>query len=70
MAMGVIERGLLFIYVIQDLKGSTTLCGAIVGVTVLFELPIFHYAGAILDYMGHSNALLASFISYTIRVWG
>lgn len=43
--MGVIERGLLFIYVVKDLEGSTTMCGAIVGVTVLTELPIFHYAG-------------------------
>ena len=40
--IGVVER-LLFVYLQNDLKASTTLCGLTVGVTVLFELPIFSY---------------------------
>ena len=44
-AMGLIER-LLFIFIVKDpsiggLGGNASLCGYVVGVTVIFELPIF-----------------------------
>ena len=43
--MGLIER-LLFIFIVKDpsiggLGGNASLCGYVVGVTVIFELPIF-----------------------------
>lgn len=38
----VVEK-FLFVYVLRELGGSQSLCGYSVAVTVLFELPLFHY---------------------------
>ncbi|KAJ1475686.1 major facilitator superfamily domain-containing protein [Baffinella frigidus] len=69
-SMGVIEKGLLFVYLINSLGASTTLCGAVVGVTVIFELPVFHYSHQILDVLGTEGALLISYLTYVIRLVG
>jgi Na+/melibiose symporter-like transporter len=47
--MSVVEN-LIFLY-FEFLGGSNKLCGFTVAVTVLFELPIFHYAPDILKWM-------------------
>jgi MFS family permease len=67
-AVALVER-LLFVYVKNDLEGSTTLCGLSVLVTVLFELPVFHYSAQILDKLGHNGCFLVAYASYSIRVW-
>eukprot|EP01062_Namystynia_karyoxenos_P053238 TRINITY_DN43021_c0_g1_i1.p1 TRINITY_DN43021_c0_g1~~TRINITY_DN43021_c0_g1_i1.p1 ORF type:complete len:549 (+),score=175.27 TRINITY_DN43021_c0_g1_i1:152-1648(+) len=67
--IGVVER-LLFIYVENDLGGNTTLCGLIVLVTVIPELPIFHNAEAIMNRLGIQWCLALSYLSYAIRVAG
>lgn len=69
MAMGIVER-LLFIYVQNDLGGSTFLCGVTILVTVIPEIPIFYYSGLILSTLGESGALIVSYICYIIRVIG
>lgn len=67
-AVALVER-LLFVYIKNDLDGSTTLCGLSVLVTVLFELPVFHYSSKILDTLGHNGCFLVAYASYSIRVW-
>jgi hypothetical protein len=46
------------------------LCGLTVGVTVLLELPIFHYSEVILRTMSHDAMLMVSMLAYIIRVYG
>mmetsp|Transcript_2749 Transcript_2749/g.4471 ORF Transcript_2749/g.4471 Transcript_2749/m.4471 type:complete len:339 (+) Transcript_2749:408-1424(+) len=70
MGMGVIEKGLLFVFMIRDLKASTTLCGACVGVTVLFELPVFQYSEKILQTLGHDGIVSIAYCCYIVRVFG
>ena len=67
--MGTVER-LLFLYLVNDLNASTLLCGVTVGVTVLFELPIFWYAQHFLSVFGHDGMLIISMICFVVRVWG
>jgi hypothetical protein len=69
-SMGIIEKGLLFVYLINDLGASTTLCGAVVGVTVVFELPVFQYSQQILETIGTEGALLTSYVTYVVRLVG
>eukprot|EP01051_Picozoa_sp_SAG22_P014615 SAG22_NODE_1800_length_3543_cov_2.011614_1_plen_368_part_00 len=51
MATGAVE-GLLFLFLKRYLMASTTLCGVSVAVSVVFEIPIFFYAGVILNWSG------------------
>jgi PPP family 3-phenylpropionic acid transporter len=67
--MGTVER-LLFLFMVNDLNASTFLCGLSVGVTVLFELPIFWYAQHLLSILGHDGMLIASMLCFVVRVWG
>lgn len=68
-AMATVER-LLFLYMVNDLKSSTFLCGLSVGVNVLFELPIFWYASSILNALGSDGMFLLSMTCFVIRVYG
>ena len=53
--MSVVES-LIFLY-FEFLGGSTMMCGLTVCVTVLFELPLFHYAPAFLEWLGSTTML-------------
>ena len=68
-AMGVVERGLLFVYLLR-LGASTTLCGLTVGVTVILELPIFWYSGKLLRVLGHDALMCIALFAYSIRANG
>ena len=73
-AIAIVER-LLFIYVMKGvddggLGGDTSLCGYIVGITVIFELPIFYYAKKLLKFPGRDGLYLISMTSYFTRVYG
>jgi len=68
-AMATVER-LLFLYMVNDLKSSTLLCGLSVGVNVLFELPIFWYASQLLSLLGSDGMFLISMVCFVIRVFG
>jgi MFS family permease len=60
----------LFVYLQNDLHASTKLCGLTVGVTVLFELPIFHYSELLLQKVGHDALFATSMAAYVIRAFG
>lgn len=60
----------LFVYLQNNLHASTTLCGYTVGVTVLFEIPIFLYSKFFLRRLGHDVLFLLAMAAYGIRVWG
>lgn len=67
--MSVVEN-LIFLY-FEFLGGSYSMCGITVAVTVLFELPLFHYAPEVLRQL-KSPVWLFQFgcIAYIIRVVG
>ena len=68
-AAAVVER-LLFLYLINDLGASTTLCGLTVLVTVIFEVPLFCFSELLLKRVGHDALFLVSMVAYCIRVYG
>ena len=61
--VGVVER-LLFVYLQNELKGNTALCGLSVGVTVLVEFPIFHYNQKIAQRLGHHGMMMTALFAY------
>ncbi|KAL3763814.1 hypothetical protein ACHAW5_002318 [Stephanodiscus triporus] len=66
--MSVVET-LIFIY-FEFLGGSTMMCGLTVLVTVLFELPLFHFAPDFLERLGSTTMLQLGCLAYIIRVIG
>eukprot|EP01082_Thalassiosira_pseudonana_P015070 g13493.t1 g13493 contig8:808080-809513(+) len=67
--MSVVEN-LIFLF-FEFLGGSNVLCGLTVAVTVLFELPIFHYAPNILAWMGSPKTMFQwGCVAYVVRVLG
>lgn len=68
-AMGLVER-LLFIYVVEVLDGSYTLCGATVFFTVLMEIPIFARASSCITAVGHDAMFCMALACYLPRVIG
>lgn len=60
----------LFVHLEDDLHSSTRLCGYSVGVTVLFELPIFHYSKHLLSTWGHDKLFMIAMVAYIIRAFG
>jgi hypothetical protein len=67
--MSVVEN-LIFLY-FEFLGGSNTLCGLTVAVTVLFELPIFHYASEVLRWMELPVWMFQwGCVAYVVRVIG
>ena len=66
--MSVVES-MIFLY-FEFLGGSTIMCGLTVCVTVLFELPLFHYAPNVLKLLGSAAMLQLACLAYVIRVIG
>lgn len=60
----------LFVYLINELDGSPTLCGLSVACTVIFELPIFQCGAALLKHVGHELMVLGALAAYAVRVYG
>ncbi|CAB9528455.1 Major facilitator superfamily domain containing [Seminavis robusta] len=60
----------LFVFLQNELEASTELCGYTVGVTVLLELPIFHFSDYLLSKLGHDVLFLLSMLAYSTRVIG
>ena len=60
----------LFVYLQNTLDAPTELCGYTVGITVIFELPIFRYSKSLLKSCGHDWLFLIAMSAYTIRVIG
>lgn len=68
-AMSLVDN-FLFVYLQNDLHATTVLCGWTVGVTVLFELPIFWCSKFLLQRVGHDGLFLISLSAYSTRVFG
>ena len=68
MGTSVVES-LIFLY-FETLGGTNAICGLTVVVTVLFEIPIFHYAPQLLAYFGADNMQKIACFAYIIRVIG
>jgi MFS transporter, PPP family, 3-phenylpropionic acid transporter len=67
--MGIVDS-FLFVYLQNQLNASTELCGYSVGVTVLLELPIFHFSDFLLSRLGHDALFILSMLAYSTRVIG
>jgi len=67
--MSVIER-LLFLYIENELHGSTLLCGVTVAITILFELPVFYFAGPLTRKLGRHGMFAVAMVSQTVRLFG
>ena len=59
-------EGMLFL-LLQELHASTLLCGLSVVVTVIFELPIFHYAKSFLAKFGTRKVILLGQAAWVVR---
>lgn len=66
--MSVVEK-LIFLY-FEFLGGSNTMCAVTVVVTVLFEIPLFHYAPDVLRSLGSPRLLQWACVAYVVRVIG
>jgi PPP family 3-phenylpropionic acid transporter len=65
----------LFVYMqasVADggLAASTVLCGQTVGITVVFEIPIFYYAQSLLQWPGRDWLFILAMFAYAVRVYG
>lgn len=61
-------EGMLFL-LLQQMHASTLLCGLSVVVTVLFELPIFHYANKFLEKLGTRYMVLVGQAAWVVRAF-
>lgn len=62
-------ENLIFLF-FEYLGGSNTICGLTVTVTVIFEIPIFHYAPLILREIGPEMMQQIACLAYVTRVFG
>lgn len=69
MGIGVIDK-LLFVYLTTELHASTSFCGLTVMVTVIIEIPLFHYGQKLLHIFGRNNMFTLALGAYIIRVVG
>jgi hypothetical protein len=65
-----IVENLLFLFFDETLGATGTICGLSVVVTVVFEIPIFARAGALLTRFGASRLLCVACLAYSTRVVG
>ena len=66
--MAVVES-LIFLY-FEFLGGDNTMCGVTVIVTVLFEIPLFHFAPNVLRILGTQSVFQLGCLAYVVRVIG
>jgi len=69
MGIGVIDK-LLFVYLTTELQASTSFCGLTVMVTVIIEIPLFHYGQKLLHFFGRNNMFTLALTAYIVRVFG
>ena len=62
-----VVESLIFLY-FESMGGSNAICGLTVVVTVVFEIPIFHYAPRLLEYFGAENLQKIACLTYILRV--
>ena len=64
----ILVEGLVFLYFVEELNLSYLVCGISVIITVLFELPMFHYSERLVQKFGHDWLIMLGLISYSTRV--
>ena len=69
MATSLVE-GLVFLFFVNHLHASNTLCGVSVLITVLFEIPIFAFAPRITKSLSTLQMLLIAHVAYIVRAIG
>lgn len=69
MGTSVVEN-LIFLFFEESLGASNFQCGLTVVVTVIFEIPIFHFAPRILNSVGYQTMQKVACIAYFTRVVG
>ena len=62
-------ESLSFAYFTSVLSAGSTLNGFTVAVTVMFEIPLFHYADTIMGKLGYTNAQVLAMLAYSTRVY-
>jgi len=67
--MSVVEN-MLFIFLAHKFGASGLLMGLSVGMTVLFEIPIFHFTEAIILRVGCTWMLILGQLAFVVRVFG
>lgn len=68
MGMSIVES-LIFLF-FEELGGSFTIMGLSVVVTVIFEIPVFHWAPSLLEKFGPGRLQQAAAVAYMVRVIG
>ena len=51
----------------RDLLATTTLCGVSVAVSIIFEIPIFFYAGQLLAWLGPDRTFCLAYLFHGCR---
>jgi len=69
MGLGVIDK-LLFVYLTNELHATTSFCGLTVAVTVIIEIPLFHYGAKLLKFFGRDTMFTMALVAYIVRVFG
>lgn len=69
MATSLVE-GLVFLFFVNHLHATNTLCGFSVLITVVFEIPIFAFAPRITKSLSTLQMLLIAHIAYIVRAVG
>lgn len=69
MGTSVVEN-LVFLFFQDELGGSNTICGLSILVTVIFEIPIFHYSAKLLSKYGKESLQKVACLAYVVRVVG
>lgn len=65
-----IVENLIFLFFTNELGSSNFICGLSVVVTVLFEIPIFHYSSYFLKTLNRNGLMILACLSYSSRVIG
>ena len=68
MGMSIVES-LIFLF-FEELGGTYTVMGLTVVVTVVFQIPVFHFAPTLLDKYGPGRLQQAAAVAYLVRVVG
>ena len=69
MAVGIVER-LLFVYVVDVLGGSSLLCGWVVFVSSMTNIPVFQNSALLLKHIGREGLMIVAYACYFVRVFG
>jgi len=69
MAVGIVER-LLFVYVVDVLGGSSLLCGWVVFVSSMTNIPVFQNSALLLKRIGREGLMIVAYACYFVRVFG